>query len=55
MAVGAARPTMSELDPDLMNEAEVFVDSRAGATTESGDIMKSQCRIAGEIGEVLGK
>lgn len=40
-AVGACRPDWRELDDVLMREAVVYVDSREGATTESGDIVLS--------------
>jgi hypothetical protein len=55
MAVGAARPSMTEMDSELMNSARVFVDSKSGAKTESGDIIKSNCKIEAELGEVIGK
>uniref|UniRef100_A0A8C1NP97 Ketimine reductase mu-crystallin n=1 Tax=Cyprinus carpio TaxID=7962 RepID=A0A8C1NP97_CYPCA len=40
-AVGACRPDWRELDDVLMREAVVYVDSREGATAESGDIILS--------------
>jgi len=55
MAVGAARPNLSELDPQLMNDSQVCVDSVQGAKKESGDVIRSQCQIAFEIGDVIGK
>ena len=59
-AVGAPRPTWRELDSEAVTRARVFVDSRAGALTEAGDLlipMKEEVigasHIVGEIGEVL--
>jgi alanine dehydrogenase len=59
-AVGAARPDWRELDTDAVRRARVFVDSRAGALAESGDLLIpmgegaiTADHIRGEIGEVL--
>jgi ornithine cyclodeaminase/alanine dehydrogenase-like protein (mu-crystallin family) len=59
-AVGAPRPDWRELDAEAVARARVFVDSRAGALAESGDILQAmkdgavdESHIAGEIGEVL--
>lgn len=59
-AVGAPRPNWRELDTDAIRRARVFVDSRAGALAESGDLLVpieegaiSADHIRGEIGEVL--
>ena len=58
-AVGACRPDQREMDAELVSRARVFVDSRAGALAEAGDIVLAIAegafapgRIAGEIGEV---
>jgi ornithine cyclodeaminase/alanine dehydrogenase-like protein (mu-crystallin family) len=51
-AVGACRPDWRELDDEAMAQA-VFVDSREGATKESGDVILSQATIYAEIGEAL--
>ena len=51
-AVGACRPDWRELDDDTMANV-VFVDSRAGAMKESGDIILSAAKIYAEIGEAL--
>jgi alanine dehydrogenase len=58
-AVGACRPNQRETDTPLMKRARVFVDSRAGALSEAGDIvlpMKEgafdESHIAGELGEL---
>jgi alanine dehydrogenase len=59
-AVGACRPDQRETDTALVTRARVFVDSRAGALAEAGDIMLpiaeeafSGERMAGELGEVV--
>ncbi|KAJ8413705.1 hypothetical protein AAFF_G00082120 [Aldrovandia affinis] len=52
-AVGACRPDWRELDNALMREAVVYVDSREGASTESGDIILSGASIFAELGEVI--
>src|SRR6266851_4407076 len=49
-AVGACRPDWRELDDTAMSNV-VFVDSREGATKESGDIILSDARIYAELGE----
>jgi ornithine cyclodeaminase/alanine dehydrogenase-like protein (mu-crystallin family) len=51
-AVGACRPDWRELDDDAMSNV-VFVDSRAGAMQESGDIILSGATIYAELGEAL--
>lgn len=50
-AVGAPRPDWRELDDDLLARARIFVESRAAATRESGDIIAAG-RVDAEIGEV---
>lgn len=59
-AVGACTPTTRELDGDAVARMRVFVDSRAAATVEAGDLLLAQQdgtigpdHVAGEIGEVL--
>jgi alanine dehydrogenase len=59
-AVGAPRPTWRELDTAAVARARVFVDSRAGALAESGDLLLPMqegaidaAHIVGEIGEVF--
>ena len=61
-AVGACRPDQREMDSALVTRARVFVDSRAGALTEAGDIMIPMqegafdaSHIVGELGEVVGR
>jgi alanine dehydrogenase len=60
ISVGACRPTERELDPALVRRGRLFVDSRAAALVESGDIVMGiqdgQLRpshIIGELGEVI--
>lgn len=51
-AVGSCRPDWRELDDAAMGHV-VFVDSRAGALQEAGDILLSGATIYAEIGEAL--
>ena len=51
-AIGACRPDWRELDDDAMRNV-VFVDSREGATKESGDLILSGAQIYAELGEAL--
>jgi alanine dehydrogenase len=60
MSVGACRPNQREMDPELVTRARLFVDSRAAALVESGDIVLgiqegrfSVLHIVAEIGELL--
>ncbi len=39
-SVGAYRPTMRETDDEVVRRARVYVDTRAGALAESGDIVQ---------------
>ena len=63
VSVGAPRADQREVDPELTARARLFVDSRAGALVESGDIVMGMHEgrfgadhIAGELGElVLGR
>ncbi len=59
-AVGACRPDQREMDTALVARGRVYVDSRAGALAEAGDIVLpiaegalDAAAIAGELGEVL--
>jgi alanine dehydrogenase len=59
-AVGAPRPDQRELDTEAVSRARLFVDSRAGALVEAGDIVGpiregaiSDTHIQAEIGEVF--
>ncbi len=51
-AIGANRPTWRELDDELLAKARIFVESRASATVESGDVIAAG-HIFAEIGEVV--
>jgi thiomorpholine-carboxylate dehydrogenase len=51
-AVGACRPDWRELDDAAMQNV-LFVDSRAAAQQESGDVILSDATIHGELGEAL--
>jgi len=60
ISVGAFRPTHREMDPALVARARVFVDSRAGALAESGDVVLgiqegrfTADHIVAEVGEVV--
>jgi ornithine cyclodeaminase/alanine dehydrogenase-like protein (mu-crystallin family) len=52
-AIGACRPDWRELDDDAMQKSVVFVDSREGATKESGDVILSGAKIYAELGEAF--
>jgi ornithine cyclodeaminase len=58
-AVGACRPTEREMPTSLVARSRVFVDSRAGALEEAGELLLpiaegaiSESHIAGELGEL---
>jgi ornithine cyclodeaminase len=58
-AVGACRPDQREMDTALVTRGRLFVDSRAGALAEAGDVLLpvgegafDETHIAGELGEV---
>ena len=60
IAVGASRPETRELDGEAVRRARVFVDSRAAAALEAGDILMAEREgaippghVQGEIGEVF--
>jgi alanine dehydrogenase len=60
ISVGACRPDQREMDPALVSRARLFVDSRAAALVESGDVVMAiaerrftAAHIAGELGELL--
>jgi ornithine cyclodeaminase len=59
-AVGACRPDMREMDTPLVAAGRLFVDSRAGALSEAGDLLipieegrLDRASIAGEAGELF--
>ncbi|CAN5458618.1 ornithine cyclodeaminase family protein [soil metagenome] len=51
-AVGATRPNWRELDDALLVRAKLYVESRAAASQESGDVIAAG-QIFAELGEVL--
>jgi len=51
-AVGACRPDWRELDDDLVRRAQLYVDSRAAALQESGDVIAAGEPFA-ELGEAV--
>ena len=60
VSVGACRPDQRELAPGLTARGRLFVDSRAGALAESGDVVLGIAErrfapdhIAGELGELI--
>jgi alanine dehydrogenase len=60
-AVGACRPDQREMETAVVADARLFVDSRAGALAEAGDIVIpikegafDASHIAGELGDVFG-
>jgi alanine dehydrogenase len=60
VSVGACRPDQREMDPALVARARLYVDSRAAALVESGDVVMSiaagmftAAHIRGELGEVV--
>lgn len=63
VSVGACRPDQREMAPALVTRGRLFVDSRAAALVESGDVVQGmregrfdQTHVVGELGElVLGR
>lgn len=60
VGVGACRPDQREMDADLVARGRLFVDSRAGALAESGDVLLaigegriSPDHIVGELGDLV--
>jgi alanine dehydrogenase len=60
ISVGASRPNQREIDPALLARGRVFVDSRAAALVESGDIVMAiqekrfgADHIVAELGELV--
>jgi ornithine cyclodeaminase len=52
--VGAFRPDMRETDDAVMRRARVFVDTRAGATKEGGDIAQAVAAGALSLDDIAG-
>lgn len=60
ISVGACRPTQREMDPALVARSRLFVDSRAAALVESGDVVMGIAEgrfgpdhIVAEIGDLV--
>jgi ornithine cyclodeaminase len=60
ISVGACRPDQREMDPALVLRSRLFVESRAAAVVESGDVVMAiqerrftAAHIVGELGELL--
>src|SRR5580704_3450827 len=54
IAIGACRPSQREIDSALVARAALFVDSRAAAVKESGDVIPhGDQHIRAELGEVV--
>ncbi|MGA3188328.1 MAG: ornithine cyclodeaminase family protein [Bryobacteraceae bacterium] len=52
VSIGATRPTHREMDPALVARARLFVDSRAAALKESGDVIPlGDSHIVAELGD----
>jgi alanine dehydrogenase len=52
VSVGATRPTQREMDASLVARSRLFVDSRAAALKESGDVIPfGDAHIVAELGE----
>jgi ornithine cyclodeaminase/alanine dehydrogenase-like protein (mu-crystallin family) len=58
--IGAFRPDWRELDAEAVRRARVYVDSRAGAAAEAGDLIQAEREkaigpdhVRGEIGQVF--
>ena len=62
ISIGATRPTHREMDPALVARARLFVDSRAAALAESGDVVMgiqegrfTAAHVVAELGELLAQ
>ena len=60
ISVGACRPDQREISPELVTRARLFVDSKAAALVESGDVVQGiaegrfdKDHVRGELGEVV--
>jgi ornithine cyclodeaminase len=60
VSVGACRPDQREMAPDLVARSRLYVDSKAAAMAESGDVVLginegrfSQNHVLGELGDVV--
>lgn len=55
ISVGASRPTQREMDPALVARGRVYVDSRAAALIESGDLVMGIAEGRFTAGHVIGE
>jgi ornithine cyclodeaminase len=60
ISVGACRPDQREMDPALVARGRLYVDSRAAALVESGDVVMgmregrfAETHVVGELGQVV--
>lgn len=53
--VGAFKPDMSEADTEAIRRADVYVDTRAGALAEAGDLVKAIEKGVFDAGDVRGE
>lgn len=54
-AVGAYTPSMVEVPAACVQGARVFVEERAAASREAGDLIQAQCTPDGTIGDLLAQ
>lgn len=61
-AIGSYKPNMQEIDPSIIKNGKLFVDSRESVLIESGDLIKpisehifTEAIIEAEIGELINK
>lgn len=61
-AIGSYTPAMQEIDPAIIQNSKLYVDSRESVLKESGDLIKpindklfTESIIVSEIGELIGK
>ncbi len=52
-AVGSFKPDVQEIDEETVRRCRLFVDSRAAALSEAGDLILSGVTHADELGEVI--
>lgn len=53
--VGAFKPTMRESDDEAVRRADVYVDTRAGALSEAGDIVQPIASGALDVSDIRGE
>ncbi len=53
--VGAFRPDMRETDDEAIQRASVFVDTRAGALAEAGDLLQAQASAAFKPEDIIAE